>query len=57
MLFRPGVVEGNGDKELSERRLEANAISPDAKAKIVGLFDVGKMSDAEIMEKCGQADS
>lgn len=40
------------NKKLLEQHLEANAISSDDKTKIIALFDLGKMSHAEIREKC-----
>jgi hypothetical protein len=40
------------NKEYLEKVLEANAISPEDRAKITALFDVGKMDHAEIKNKC-----
>jgi len=39
-------------KELLDKNLEAHAISPEDRAKINSLFDVGKMNETEIREKC-----
>lgn len=39
-------------KELLDKNLEAHAISPEDRAKISALFDVGKMNEMEIKEKC-----
>ena len=39
-------------KELLDKNLEALAITPDDRAKIGALFDVGKMNEMEIKEKC-----
>ncbi len=44
-------VRANNIK-LLEQLLEANGIDTDDKTKILGLFDVGKMSQTEIREKC-----
>lgn len=40
------------NKTILEQNLSANDIKPEDRAKIVALFDVGKMSHAEIREKC-----
>ena len=40
------------NKTILEQNLEANDIKPEDRAKIVALFDVGKMSQPEIREKC-----
>lgn len=40
------------NKTTLEQNLEVYAISPEDRVKIVALFDVGKMSHAEIREKC-----
>ena len=40
------------NKTILEQNLSANDIKPEDWAKIVALFDVGKMSHAEIREKC-----
>lgn len=39
-------------KELLEKAFEEHAITSEDRAKINALFDVGKMSDTEIKEKC-----
>jgi len=39
-------------KELLDKNLEAHAITPEDRAKISALFDVGKMNETEIKEKC-----
>lgn len=39
------------NKEVLEQFLDAQAVSPEDKAKIFQLFDIGKMSGAEIKEK------
>lgn len=39
-------------KELLDKAFEVHAITPEDRAKISALFDVGKMNDAEIKEKC-----
>lgn len=38
-------------KEILERRLDAEGVSPEDRAKILELFDLGKMSESEIKEK------
>lgn len=38
-------------KENLEKRLDAHGVSSDDRAKIIGLFDLGKMSEPEIKEK------
>lgn len=40
------------NKTILERNLESNDIKPEDRARIVALFDVGKMSHPEIREKC-----
>jgi hypothetical protein len=35
-----------------DKNLEAHAITLEDRAKITALFDVGKMADAEIRDKC-----
>lgn len=40
------------NKTILEQNLAANDIEPEDRAKIVALFDVGKMSHTEIREKC-----
>jgi hypothetical protein len=39
-------------KKLLEKAFEEHAIAPEDRAKITALFDVGKMNDAEIKDKC-----
>jgi len=39
-------------KEILDKNLEAHAIPLEDRAKITALFDVGKMNDAEIRDKC-----
>ncbi len=39
-------------KELLDKAFEEHAISTEDRAKIIALFDVGKMSDIEIKDKC-----
>lgn len=39
-------------KEIVDKIFEAHAIQSEDRAKITALFDVGKMNDAEIREKC-----
>lgn len=38
-------------KEILEKHLDAEGVSPEDRAKIVELFDLGKMSESEIKEK------
>ncbi|OQW66538.1 MAG: hypothetical protein BVN28_00195 [Nitrospira sp. ST-bin4] len=40
------------NKEQLDKTLEAETISPDDRAKITGLFEVGKMNGQEIKDKC-----
>lgn len=40
------------NKTILEQNLAANDIKPEDRAKMVALFDVGRMSHAEIREKC-----
>jgi hypothetical protein len=40
------------NKELLEKAFEERGITPEDRAKINALFDVGKMHDTEIKEKC-----
>lgn len=40
------------NKELLDKAFEAHAITPEDRSKITTLFDVGKMNDAEIKDKC-----
>ncbi len=40
------------NKELLDKAFEAQAITPEDRAKISALFDVGKMNDTEIKDKC-----
>lgn len=39
-------------RELLDKNLDAHAVSPEDRAKISALFDVGKMNEKEIKEKC-----
>lgn len=40
------------NRESLEKYLDANGLTPDDKSKIIGLFDLNKMSHAEIRDKC-----
>jgi hypothetical protein len=39
-------------KELLDKNLETQEISPEDRVKITALFDTGKMNDAEVKQKC-----
>lgn len=52
-LNDPSKLQVNANsKEMLDKAFEAHSITPEDRAKISALFDVGKMQDAEIKHKC-----
>ncbi len=52
-LNDPSKLQVNANsKEMLDKAFEAHSITPEDRAKISELFDVGKMNDTEIKDKC-----